>query len=77
MADKSKPGRSYRIGFRPVMNSQHTPNNILVDVDTERQRDLLGDAGTTPVGITTFHCNDRVNEFFLRSLRARPTLAAA
>jgi hypothetical protein len=53
------------------MNPQETPNNILIDVDAEGQRDLLSDAGTTPAGIITFHCNDGVDEAFLRSLRAR------
>jgi hypothetical protein len=57
------------------MNRQDTPNHILVDVDAESQRDLLSDAGTTPAGITTFHCNDGVYEVFPRSLRARPTPA--
>jgi hypothetical protein len=48
VADKGKPGRSSPIRFRPVVNPQHTPNNILVNVDAKSQRDLLGDAGTTP-----------------------------
>src|ERR1700722_18558890 len=74
MSDKGKPGRTSRIRFRPVMNPQETPNNILIDlidVDAEGQRDLLSDAGTAPAGIMTFHCNDGVDEVFLRSLRAR------
>jgi hypothetical protein len=57
------------------MNPQETPNNILIDVDSESQRDLLSDAGTTPAGIMTFHCNDGVDEVFLRSLRTRATPA--
>jgi len=57
------------------MNHQDTPNDILVDVDAESQRDLLSDAGTTPAGITTFHCNDGFDEVFPRSLRARSTPA--
>ena len=57
------------------MNAQDTANNILVDLDAESQRDLLSNAGTAPAGITPFHCNDGVDEFFLRSLRARPTPA--
>jgi hypothetical protein len=34
---------------------------MLVDLDTERQRDLLGNVGTAPVGIATFHRDDRVD----------------
>ena len=41
------------------------------------QGDLLGDAGTTPVAITPFQFNDGVDEFFLRSFRARRTPAVA
>jgi hypothetical protein len=33
------------------MNHQDTPNNILVDVDAESQRDLLSDAGTAQLGL--------------------------
>src|ERR1700737_4768459 len=75
MSDKAKPGRTSRIRFRPVMNPQETPHNIFIDVDAESQRDLLSDAGTTPTGIMTFHCNDGVDEVVLRSLRARATPA--
>ena len=57
------------------MNAQDTANNILIDLDGESQCDLLGNSGTTPVGITPFHFNDGVDEFFLRSMRARPTPA--
>ena len=46
-----------RVRFRPVMNSQDTTNNILVDFNAASQRDLLGDSGTTPVGITPLHFN--------------------
>jgi len=57
------------------MNAQDTANNILVDRDGESQRDLLGNSGTAPVGITPFHFNHGVDEFFLRSIRARPSPA--
>ena len=47
VAEKREPGWTSR--FRPVMNAQDTANNILVDLDGESQRDLLGNSGTTPV----------------------------
>ena len=59
------------------MNAQDAANNILVDLDAESQRDLLSNAGTTPSGIAPFHCNNGVDEVFLRSLRTRPTPAVA
>jgi hypothetical protein len=59
------------------MNAQDTANNILVDLDAESQCDLLSNAGTAPAGITPFHCDDGVDEVFVRSLRARATPALA
>ena len=57
------------------MNAQDTANSILVDFNAASQRDLLGDSGTTPVGITPLHFNYCVDEFSIRSFRARLTPA--
>jgi hypothetical protein len=57
------------------MNAQHTADNVLIDLHTKSQRDLLSNAGTTPAGITAFHCHDGLDEVFVGSLRARPTAA--
>jgi hypothetical protein len=57
------------------MNAQHPTDNILIDLHTENQRDLPGNAGTTPAGITPFHCHDGFDEVFVGSLRAGPTAA--
>jgi hypothetical protein len=57
------------------MKTQDTANDILVDLNAESQRDLLGDSGTTPLGITAFQFNDCVDEFLIRSFRARLTPA--
>src|SRR5215204_2202130 len=54
------------------MNAQNASHNILVDVDAKRERDLLSNAGTTPSRVAPFHCDNRVNEIFLRALRTRP-----
>jgi hypothetical protein len=45
------------------MNAQDTANNILVDFSAESPRDLLGDSGATPVGITPLQFDDCVDEF--------------
>jgi len=55
------------------VNAQDAANNILVDLDAESQRDLLSNAGTSPVEIAPFHCKDGGDEVFLRTLWARPT----
>src|SRR5215469_7833258 len=73
VAEKRKPGRTSRIRFRPVMNAQHTANNVLIDLHTESQRDLLSDARTAPAGIAPFHCHDGLDEVLVGSLWARPT----
>jgi len=57
------------------MNAEDTANHIFVDGNAESQGDLLGDAGTTPVAIPPFPFNDGVDEFFMRSFRARRTPA--
>src|SRR5215831_12475545 len=73
VTEKRKPGRTSRIRFRSVMHAQHTADNTLIDLHTESQRDLLSNAGTTPAGITPFHCHDGLHEVFAGSFRARPT----
>jgi hypothetical protein len=55
------------------MNAQHTADNVLIDLHTESQRDLLSNAGTTLAGITPFHCHDGLDEVFVGSIRAGPT----
>src|SRR5437879_11425538 len=52
VAEKREPGWTSR--FRPVMNAQDTANNILVDLDGESQRDLLGNSGTAQLGLRRF-----------------------
>src|SRR5947209_11333840 len=39
----------------------------------EGQRDLLGNSRAAPTGITPFHFNDGIDEFFGRSFRTSPT----
>jgi hypothetical protein len=49
---------------------ENPPNNVFVDLNVERQGDLLGDSGTAPAGITLLHVHDRMDEFCTRSFRA-------
>jgi hypothetical protein len=71
VTEKRKPGRTSRTRFRPVMNAQHTADNVLIDLHTESQRDLMSNPGTTPAGITPFCCHDGLDEVFVGSLRCR------
>jgi hypothetical protein len=51
------------------MNAQDTANNILVDLHSEGQRNLLRDSRTPPAGIAPFHLDDGVDQFLLGSFR--------
>src|SRR6266404_1984448 len=57
------------------MHSQNPPHDVLVDVEAEGQSDLLGNSGTAPGRITSFHFKDGIDEFLCRSLRPRLTPA--
>ena len=55
------------------MHCQNAAYDVFVDLDTEGQRDLLGNSRAAPTGITPFHFNDGIDEFFGRSFRTSPT----
>ena len=54
------------------MHCQNATYDVFVDLDTEGQRDLLGNSRAAPTGITPFHFNDGIDEFFGRSFRTSP-----
>ena len=70
MAQESQPGGTTGILARPVVMGENPANHVFVDLDVERQGDLLSDSRTAPVGITLLHFDDRMNEFCARPFRA-------
>ena len=72
MTDKGKPRWPSGPGFRPEVCCQNPAHDVLVDVDAEGQRDLLGDALAAPSTITPFHFNDRVDQCFRWSFGTGP-----
>jgi hypothetical protein len=52
------------------VTGENPANYVFVDLDVERQGDLLGDSRTAPVGITLLHFDDRTDEFCARTSRA-------
>jgi hypothetical protein len=52
------------------VTGENPANHVFVDLDVERQGDLLCNSRTAPVGIPLIHFDDRMNEFFARSFRA-------
>ena len=75
VTEERKPGWTLRPWIWPVVGAQDPANHIFVYLDSESQRNLLGNVRTTPSGIALFHCNDCVDEISVWSLRARPTTA--
>jgi len=70
MAQESQPGGTPGVLSRPVVMGENPSNNVFVDLNVERQGDLLGDSRTAPAGITLLHVDDRIDEFCTRSFRA-------
>src|SRR5215468_11937452 len=67
---ESQPGRTTRVMSRPVVTGENPANYVFVDLDVERQGDLLCDSRTAPMGITLLHFDDRMNELCAGSFRA-------
>ena len=70
VAQESQPGGATRALSRSVAIGENPSNHVFVDLDVERQGDLLGDSWTAPVRITLLHFDYRMNEFCARSSRA-------
>ena len=63
MAEGSQPGRSAVVRIWFVMSREYTTDSVLIQIQSERQVDLLGDARATVSRITSFHLNDGSNDF--------------
>jgi hypothetical protein len=50
--------------------AENPANHVFLDLDVERQGDLLCDSRTAPAGITLLHFDDRMDEFWARTFRA-------
>jgi hypothetical protein len=70
VAQESQPRATTGVLSRQVVMGENPSNNVFVDLDVERQGDLLRDSRTAPVGIALLHFDDRMNEFCARSFRA-------
>ena len=55
---------------RQVVMGENPSHHVVVDLDVERQGDLLGDSRTVPVGIALLHFDERMKEFYAGSFRA-------
>src|SRR5258706_12774965 len=56
LCDERQPGRAMRSGVAGAMVfGEHAATDVFVDLDTERMRDLLGDAHTAAMPGSDFH----------------------
>jgi hypothetical protein len=55
MAKKAQPGRATRAGLRAVVLGQYAPDDVLVNLDTEYEGDLFGDAPAPEPWIPSLH----------------------
>ncbi len=70
VAQESQPGGTTGVLSRQVVMGQNPSNHVFIDLDVERQGDLLCDSRTAPGGIMLLHFDDRTDELCIRSFRA-------
>ena len=64
LREEGQPGGAIRPRMAgTIMDREHTAHRILVDLDAEGMRNLLGDAQIAEVRIARFHLDDRRDEF--------------
>jgi hypothetical protein len=70
VAQKSQPGGTIGVLTRPIVMGENPADHIFVDLDVERQGDLLCDSRTAPAGVALLHFEDCMKEFCARPFRA-------
>jgi hypothetical protein len=70
VSEESHPGRTVAAAGRPTVFRQYTSHNILVDLDTKQESNLLSDAPAAEARVPTFHLNDRSDQLWARTFRA-------
>ena len=70
VAQEGQPGGTAGVLSRQIVMGENSANYVFVDLDVEHQGDLLSDSRAAPIGITSLHFDDRMNELCARSFRA-------
>ena len=70
MAEEAEPGRTVGAARRPTVFREYTSHNILIDLDTEQEGDLLSDTPAAEARVSPFHFDDRCDQFWARPFRA-------
>jgi hypothetical protein len=66
---ESQPGRTTRVLSRPVVTGENPANYVFVDLDVERQGDLLCDSRTARLGLRCLIFDHQMDEFCAGSFR--------
>src|SRR6266403_373968 len=64
------PGGAIGVLSRQVVMGENPANHVFIDLNVERQGQLLCDSRTTTGGITLLHFDGHMDEFCARSFRA-------
>ncbi len=75
VSNEGQPGRAANIRFGSVVAGENPPNNVLIDLDAERQGDLLRDARTAPGWSAIRYLDYGFNQFLAGSLGSGLTSA--
>ena len=68
VTEESQPGRTAGVWLGVVMGGQDAPNDVFIDGDAKGPTNLLSDSRAAPGGIALFGGDNRINEFFRRTL---------
>lgn len=68
VSNQGQPGRAASVRFGSVMAGENAPNNVLIDLDAERQGDLLRNSRAAPGLIAILHLDHNFNQFVAGSL---------
>jgi len=75
VSNQGQPGRTASVRFGSAVAGENAPNKVLIDLDTERQGDLLRDSRRAPGWIAIFHLDHGFNQFVAGSLGSGLTSA--
>ena len=54
-----------------VVFGEYAPDDVFIDIHSERLVDLLGESGAAETGITLFQCNNDTNQIIRGAFRTR------
>ena len=68
VSNQGQPGGTASLRFQSIVAGEDAPNNVFIDLNAERQGDLLRDSRTPPGWIALLHLDHGFNQFVAGSL---------